>query len=574
MRAVLVFVLGLSLGAAGVLAFLASPGAPVVMAAADDHPVATPPTRPESESVPVLAVAPPTPPPAGAAVFAFDLADWARIAHHVAGKQENEPQHVWRILGRAYAREGRRDDLLRLAQAELAAKRNNAVGIAWLFVELPAGQRLSAWEALLHAHPNLETLIPKGTLGQIWLNVGARERGIALLVDVARAGKGQDVSAVVAAVAADPARADAELWPASGWLAPALWNMANVLSQHGRQDLAKRWQVAAVAAQGPGPTPSEVAAQQAASLREAEARVREPDSDAGDWQNLGDHRQNAGDPKGAFEAYARALEIGGLDVDLLNNLVNLDAAAALPIVERAAREDGADDFVQPYVRACFALGRGREAAEALFRMRDPEEQGIGEGVAALAPDAAIAYVERRLRRREGASGDALLAYADALLASGRSGRAFEQYRREVENGEGGDVYEGLVRADPGRAAAALEAMRPERAGDRSLDAALSDAYRRLGRKDDAVALAEAVAAADPGWPFLGLRALAAADPEKGLPRLVAACEKHEGDPEPWLKLGDVYRDLGRIADARAAYERALQQDSESRRTLVRLALLR
>ena len=63
------------------------------------------------------------------------------------------------------------------------------------------------------------------------------------------------------------------------------------------------------------------------------------------------------------------------------------------------------------------------------------------------------------------------------------------------------------------------------------------------------------------------------DPGAGLAILKTDTEKAPNDDNTWGALGDAYRDLGRAAEARAAYEQANAADPSDWRWYTRLKAL-
>jgi tetratricopeptide (TPR) repeat protein len=307
-------------------------------------------------------------------------------------------------------------------------------------------------------------------------------------------------------------------------------------------------------------TPIDPAA--ALAFKEEAARKNPEDPDV--WGRLATARLEAGDEEGAFLAYRRAATAssGSDRIKYLRGLITADPRAALPIVLELADDSGEDSLGvvgQAYLRNEM---RG-EAFESFARALelDPSDVGWLHHVVVADPARAIPHLSGVLERHTGDDRDEIVgALGLALLAAGDTATAYDRFVEASKIDD--DDYEwlrGMAAADPERAAVILEKRVSADPGEGTLHGALGDAYAKLGRKEEAIAQYDKAleTGGDAGrWQA----ALAAVDPDRGLAMLQKALDANPRNDELWGALGDAYRGLGRLDEARAAYDKALRLD--------------
>ena len=149
-------------------------------------------------------------------------------------------------------------------------------------------------------------------------------------------------------------------------------------------------------------------------------------------------------------------------------------------------------------------------------------------------------------------------YGDALSWVGRWDEACEAYRQALSIDA--DDSEWLRKVERCGTLAELQ-LRARRSDDANVHGALGYAaaasgdWRLAGR---AWTEAARLAPTNSEWVFSAI----AATGSSRVDLLEAARELHDGDDEFWGDLGDAYMDVGRLDDARQAYDRALDLDSD------------
>ena len=173
--------------------------------------------------------------------------------------------------------------------------------------------------------------------------------------------------------------------------------------------------------------------------------------------------------------------------------------------------------------------------------------------------------------------DHLRIYARALVAA-EDPRAFEVCRRALDKGLWSDgVPTQLARADPVAALPLLEARRARDPRNFEVLAAMGEAYLATRRATEATAALEGAIAASGGtwmpWNHDAWVGLARADPVAGLARVRACADQMSGAAGAGL-LGDALAAIGRTAEARSAYDRAVEIEPDSTVWRTRRAALR
>jgi tetratricopeptide (TPR) repeat protein len=304
-----------------------------------------------------------------------------------------------------------------------------------------------------------------------------------------------------------------------------------------------------------------------AALAAAEAGVRHAPENASLWGKLGELRRTGGDRRGAFEAYRQAALLASDEDDRRTWLVGMagaDPLAALPLIRRYAA-DGDDETMGVLGRTLSVVGESAEAFEVFLaaHRKDLSDAEWLHRLVALDPARAESILQEEMDRPDAEVNDEVVgAYAQAVLRDGRPDAAFDAFLRAHEmDREDWEWLRGLARSNPARAAPLLEALRDEMPESANVLGALGDAWAGLGRQAEAADLFVQAIESDDS-PARWMAALAAVEPGRGLPMLLSAVEAKSGDDEYWGALGDAYRSLGRIEEAREAYDKALTLDPD------------
>ncbi len=165
------------------------------------------------------------------------------------------------------------------------------------------------------------------------------------------------------------------------------------------------------------------------------------------------------------------------------------------------------------------------------------------------------------------------ARANALMLLGRNADAYEEYSAALSlDDDDWEWMEGIAASDPRRAAPLLEKRLEGSPDSRNIKGALGDAYAALGRDREAAALYRDVldsSSSEKRWKI----SLAQVAPEEGLGILKADIRNAPDDGATWGALGDAYRKLGRPDEARKAYRKATAIDPSDWRWHTRLKAL-
>ncbi len=301
----------------------------------------------------------------------------------------------------------------------------------------------------------------------------------------------------------------------------------------------------------------------------ADARLRalvstNPD-DPTAWALLGEIRRDAGDATGAFDAFKRAAERDPKRRSF-RDLVAADPVRGLDVVIGLTK-DSADDEMLGALAEMYALtGRKDDAVKAFLRAHahDPKDLEWIDELVKLDPNAALSVVERRVLDAPGAARDDLIGrYANALRAAGRTDEAFQQYVAAYrKNPDADDWQRALTELDPKAALTILASHVKERPADASGHGNYGVSLAAAGRTAEALAeLERALSDGDPGRWYPALRTI---DATRALAGLEQRTRTDPANDRVWGLLGRELKALRRDAEARAAYDRAIQIDPSNR----------
>lgn len=279
------------------------------------------------------------------------------------------------------------------------------------------------------------------------------------------------------------------------------------------------------------------------------------------WLSLGAVEWKAGNSQGAFDAYRQAAS-RALTTDALYGLLRSDPQRAYAAAMEFASPQSDDEALG--VIACLALASDRpaESLDSLIKAheRDPSDYKWNGALVDLDPRRATEVLAASAQTYRGRRRDEVVgAYADALLETGSTRAAYDQYREAFElDPDDGSWQAGLARTDPTRALPILEERRRAVGDKPELLGALADAYAGSGRRDEARALYEQAAVSDGGMKWYGRMALV--DPKAARTHLDDAITRDPKSDAAWGALGDYYKALGNAASARDAYAHAKDLD--------------
>jgi len=389
-----------------------------------------------------------------------------------------------------------------------------------------------------------------------------------------------------AMVHADAARAERELAAlalAKGWSNGNWVRVARALIDGRREDLARGFLLRAVDAgrvegfddllstlRGLDPD---------AALRCARRCLDGRSPSLETWQFVASLEAERGNRDAAFETCRLALARFPDSEELVEQFVGIDANRAVPALARLAEDSSNDECLGTAAKACLRCGLLSEAAAAYAAAheRDPWDSEWLRGLVALDPKLAEARIDALLgavSRRTSGVDELVGARAQLLLKRGDRPAAFAAFEEAwALDREDSEWMRGMADADPARAATLFEARLAGGDGTRDVKGALGDACARLGRLAEARQLYEA-ALEEEDEPCEWDAARARVDPEGALARLHGFVESQEANEDAWGYLGLALEEIGRVDEARAAYDRALERAPGHSKFALRRALLR
>lgn len=301
-----------------------------------------------------------------------------------------------------------------------------------------------------------------------------------------------------------------------------------------------------------------------------------PEADAA-WCKLAGLQLASGDRERALDTLARAAERFPDSSEIAMWLADLDSARAVPVLRRVADATANDEVAGVLGKALLRLGRLEEAVDAFLAAheRDWTDWEWLRAVSELDPKRAIERTDALLgvvSTRSATMDEVVGARARALHRTGDAVRAFEAYERAwALDREDSEWMRGLAEVDPARALPLFEAWLASGGEDRNVRGAMGDACARLGRTAEARAHYEAAVQDEVSeWDA----ALARVDPDGAIARLRARVGAQPTNADLWATLADAFHEAGRVADARAAYDRAVELAPLETAFLLKRAALR
>jgi len=446
-----------------------------------------------------------------------------------------------------------------------------APGIARLIERVPG--------ALVSVRPLVEALLSVEP-AKVSEAFALEERAL----DRPRDGKDDRVRTVAPLVEVDAPRTDAILVPrAASFTRGELSVITTRFLDHGDRAIAATWWKR-LSEKAPSPDDGELdlrnlrrAFDPSAVVSDLRATLEKTPDDGSVWARLATALLEAGDRRGAFEATLEALRCTPGDAGLLSQLVDLDPAAALPSLERLARGPKNVALLKVLGRGFVKNGLLEKASEAFFQAeeRNPADYELMRLLVALDPRRALVRLTEMTSKATWEGDDEVLgARANALMATGDAGAAYTVYAKALEIDPGDcDWLAGLARADPVRAVPWLEAQLAKAPKDTDTAGALAAAYAETGRASEAMALFErALRKANTGTRWLTPYAKLA--PQRAMALAEELADRNPAAGDAWTTLGDVYRELGKVEEAKSAYETAQQREPRGAEIAVKLARLR
>ncbi len=550
MKVLWLFPAGVLVGAALAWVFLIGFGSKVPEVASG-----VPPSRPVRPSAPDLTATPPSAMKPGGS----DL-------HGFAVKPEQAVTY-WSALAVADAIAGHADRFTAGAIRVLKAG-GDYEDVQKMLVYLPKELRAGVMELLITAFPDGSW--DRWRLSDFYVQAGDRELAFKTLHSQLESGDENPEPGISRLVKIDPIRAGSALLTIAekhDWTEALLVFTARKLVNAKQPGLARPFLLKALAIDAADDEAVELMSRidptLAIDLAIKAVEAAPEDGDA--WSRLAELRRGAGDLAGAFEAYRQAALVATDEDslrDMMRGMILTDPMAALPLVRGLA--DNPDDETLGILGLAYLAAGQREAAFRVYNQAhefDPSDSEWLHRLVAIDPERAALVLAERIEESPGTGNDELVGtYALSLERQGKLGEAYESYLRAWRlDAEDWEWMRGLARTNPERAAGLLKEKHRENPEDGTVAGALADAYAGLGRVAEAVRLYEQ--AIETGEdPHRWLAGLAAVEPGRGLPMLRAAVDEDPEDDEMWGALGDAYYHLGRMEDAKQAYDRALELD--------------
>ncbi len=473
----------------------------------------------------------------------------------------------WSSLAVADAIAGRIDRFLEDARKLLEAG-GDPEEIQEMLAYLPGESAAGVMEKLIEAYPDRSW--DRSALADLYVEADQPELAFTTLLAGLRAAEEDPESGITRLVGIDPVRAGSALLMLAKdleWDGYMLIHCAEELVDADQPTLAGPFLLKALegdpADEDGIDLMSRIDPSLAANLAENAVRAAPEDTDA--WARLARIRRESGDLAGAFLAYRRAAVVaadGDNRLDMMRGMIRTNPMEALPVIRNLA--EGEDDEMLGVLGQAYVAAGQRDAAFRVFDQAhqvDPSDSEWLHRMVSLDPVRASEDFKLKIADSPGSGNDELFGtYALSLERQGRLSEAYDAYLRAWTMDE--DDWEwmrGLARTNPKRAGDLLLGKHRDNPEDATVAGALADAYAGMGRTAEAVRLyQQAIEAGEERHRWMA--ALAALEPARGLPMLRAAVEEDPDDDEYWGALGDAYFGLGRMTEARDAYDRALEID--------------
>jgi tetratricopeptide (TPR) repeat protein len=470
----------------------------------------------------------------------------------------------WTSIATLYALAGRMEEFARAATRALESG-SEPPAVLGMVAALPSDRRLPALAALLAAAPER----PWDVLELAKIHAGADDVAGAYAILAKDANPQRDLSDVVSEmVRADPQGAASLLLNGTPRLtldSKTLLRAASILFEGDHKDLAATFVERAKQAGATTAAVLEVLTRSdpTAAAALAESSVATNPKDSVTWGRLAALRLKAGDKAGAFAAYREAALLAPGEEDYAKGLFRADPQGALPVLVEVAKASTNDEVLGLVARAYLANGRVKEALDQYERAHeaDPHDYSWLRGMVALDPARAADHLAALVRDPRMANDDEIVgAYANALVETGHRAEAFDRYL-QAHRRDSSDLewLRGLAKSDPMRAEPFIEEYAKQKPDSDDVEGLRGEIYAGLGRRADAIAAFERCLQKDPddeSW----MVALSQVAPERGLAMLEGVVQKKPEDGDAWGYLARAYKGLGRMAEAKAAYDKAVEDD--------------
>jgi len=437
-----------------------------------------------------------------------------------------------------------------------------------MLVYLPKELRAGVMERLITDFP--DQLWDRWHLADLYLLAGDQERAFLTLLAQLESGSENPEPEISRLVKIDPIRAGSALFTIAekyDWTSSLLVFCAARLVNAKQPGLGRPFLLKALEIDAADEEAVELMSRidPALAIDLALKAVMAAPEDGDAWSRLAELRREAGDLAGAFKAYRQAASVATDEDDrrdMMRGMILTDPMAALPLV-RGLAESPDDETLGILGLAYLAAGQS-EAAFGVYQRAhdfDPSDSEWLHRMVAIDPGRAALVFAERIENSPGTSNDELVGtYALSLERQGKLGEAYDSYLRAWRlDDDDWEWMRGLARTSPERAAELLLGKYQQNPEDGDVVGALADAYAGLGRTAEAVRLYEqAIEIGEDRHRWMA--GLAAVEPARGLPMLRAAVDDDPEDDEMWGALGDAYYHLGRMEDAKQAYDRALELD--------------
>lgn len=524
-------------------------------------------TKPDEGPVPVPARAPRSPTHTPAPALTLDPNVPTGLAAVEAKLLRKPKRRQLAALALLYAVEGREDDLLRMLDASIRAG-IDPDRVLDAIRELPRARQGAMLTAILARHPDLDA--DGHRMARIFEDSGDSVSALRTVRAALPNERGFDADLTRFLLHLDPKGAPAFLFGlegASSWRGDDLQALVGFFVEFGRENEALAFVERALDEDPTDEDTLRVLARIAPdeAVGRLRAVVADDPANVSAWTRLGRLLRKQGDVGGAFEALQHAASRKP-SRSVFEELLRADPHRALPLIVSWTKDASDDEAIGLLARAHMKAGQEREASEIFLRAHksDPDDSEWIRGLIRVDATQAVTALEAQLAKTPSADVDLVGHYADALRAAGRTNESFDQYLAAHRKDPGGkDWQAGLAQVDPERALPVLKAFVEADPDDSSGQGAYGMALAAMGRTHEATRrLDRAIQRGDAGKWF---DELAKIDPDRALSALRRRVRSDDRDDEIWGTLGKALARMGRAAEARTAFRRALALDPTSTR---------